>query len=121
MKFKHNGQRAFSMMSFLGILAVLGVVSIFVLKVIPMYIEFNSVKKAMDSVAQEDFETAEEIKESLGKRFSISYVETAEVSDVSIRSSNGGYNVSIDYYDEKPLIGNLSITAHFEYEVETKK
>ena len=114
-----NKPSGFSMTSFMAVLVVLGVAAVFAMKIVPMYIEFNAVKSAMDALSQEDFETAGAIKESLTKRFSISYVETATLEDVTILPGNGKYTVSIDYYDEKPLVGNLSITAHFEHEVVT--
>lgn len=116
-------QRGLSIGAFGALLVVLGITAFFAMKVIPMYMEFNAVKSAMNALAEsnEQFESAKEIKDSLAKRFSTSYVDTVGRDDVEVTlNDSGGYDVSVDYEVEKPLVGNLTIAGHFEHSVQTK-
>lgn len=113
-------QKGISMFGF--ILAMIGVVmaGIVVMKVAPMYMEYNSVKQSLNALAQEEYESATDVRQSLSKRLNINYVETLQKEDITVKSKEGKYTVSVDYYVDKPLVANLSLSAHFQYEVTTK-
>lgn len=116
----NSKQRGISMVGFLLIAFVAIIVAIFAMKIVPMYMEYDGVKKSMDALAQEQFEDSAAVRESLFKRFNISYVDTVKKEDVTIKSQNGAYVVTVDYYVDKPLVGNLSISGHFQHQVTTK-
>lgn len=115
-----NKQKGLSIINFLFVMVGVVLIAIVGMKVVPMYLEYNSVKKALDGASNERFESVAEARESIMKRFSINYVETLQKEDVIIKQQNGKYNISVDYYVDKPLVANLSISAHFQYEVTTK-
>lgn len=120
MKTLSHRQTGISMIGFILAMVVVVMVGIVVMKVAPMYLEYNSVKQSLEALAHEQYDSASDVRESLNKRLSINYVETLQKEDITIKSKDGKYSVSVDYYVDKPLVGNLSLSAHFQHEVTTK-
>lgn len=116
-----RSSRGFSMSSFLLLLALTIVVGLLAMKIVPMYMEYNSVKSAMNALKAEKFDSSKAVRDSLMKRMSVNYVESVKRDDVSITTSDGAYVVYVEYYVDKDLVGNLSVSGHFEYEVTTAK
>lgn len=113
--------RGFSMGGFVLLLVVVLLVSLLAMKIVPMYMEFNSVKSAMQAISSEKFDSTKAVRDALVKRMSVNYVESVGRDDIIVTPSDGSYVVSVDYYVDKPLVANLSISGHFEYEVTTSK
>lgn len=111
--------RGFSLGGFILLLALAIVVGFLAIKIVPMYTEFNSVKTSMNAVAGEKFDSSKAVRESLQKRMSINFVESVTRDDITVQPQDGAYLVTVDYYVDKPLFYNLSVSAHFEYEVKT--
>lgn len=90
------------------------------MKIVPMYLQYFSVKSAMDSLKTESFSSSDEIQQALNKKLDIDYVEHMDKSDFTIKQiGQDKYRVSLDYYHDQLLIGNLSLSGHFVYEIET--
>lgn len=113
--------RGFSMSNFLLLLALTIVVGMLAMKIVPMYMEYNSVKSSMNALSAERFDSSKAVRDALMKRMSVNYVESVGREDISITTSDGAYVVYVDYYVDKDLVGNLSISGHFQYEVTTAK
>lgn len=113
-------QKGISLFGFILSMIVVVMAGIVVMKIAPMYIEYNSVKKSLDALSQDRFESSSEVRQALSKRMNINYVETLQKEDITIKSKDGKYHVAVDYYVDKPLVGNLSLSAHFQYDVTTR-
>ncbi len=113
-------QNGISLFGFILAMIVVVMAGIVVMKVAPMYIEYNSVKKSLDGLSQEQFSSTAEVREALTKRFNINYVDSLQKEDITIKSKEDKYLVAVDYYVDKPLVGNLSLSAHFQYDVTTR-
>lgn len=113
--------RGFSMGGFLMLLALSLVLGLLGMKIVPMYMEYNSVKGAMNAISAEKFDSNKAVREALMKRMSVNYVESVKREDISITTSDGAYLVVVDYYVDKSLFANLSISGHFQHEVTTAK
>lgn len=113
-------QTGISMIGFILAMVVVVMAGIVVMKVAPMYIEYNSVKQSLNALSQEQYDSATEVRQALTKRLNINYVETLQKEDITIKEKNGKYSVAVDYYVDKPLVANLSLSAHFQHEVTTK-
>lgn len=113
-------QKGLSLSTFMFVLVVISVLGIFAMKIVPMYLEYRSVKTAMDDLAGEDFDSPKQVKDALMKKLSISYVNSVSSDDITITPSDGGYEVEVDYYVEKPLVDRISLTGTFDYAVTTK-
>lgn len=117
-------QRGITLTGFLVGAIIFGFIALTGAKVVPAYMEFRSVKAAMDAAVSASSGAREasvaDIRESLTKRLSINYVESIKAKDIKITKSNGGYRVAVDYQAEKPYVGNIYLLIKFQYETETR-
>jgi hypothetical protein len=108
-------------MTMLGFLITLAVVMFFLycgMKVVPMYTEFYSVKKAMASIASDPEATVskDKIRASFDKHIKIDYVSVIKSEMLKIESTDTGYNMQMDYERRTPLFANLDVVAKFHAE-----
>ena len=106
-------------MTMLGFLITLSVVILFIfcgMKIVPMYIEYYSVKKALASIAS-DAQAADATKEKIRANFSrhmqIDYVATVKPEMLKIESTDTGYNLIMNYERREPLFANLDVVGKF--------
>ena len=106
-------------MTMLGFLVTLSVVILFLycgMKIVPMYIEFYSVKKALASMATEP-EAANATKDALRTMFkrhmTIDYVSVVKPEMLKIESTDTGYNLVVEYERREPLVANLDVVGKF--------
>jgi len=109
-------------MTMLGFLITLTVVMFFLycgMKILPMYTEYYSVKKALASIAN-DPEAAKASKEKIrtmfGRHMQIDYVSIIKPEMLKIESTDSGYNLLMDYERRAPLFANLDVVAKFHAE-----
>jgi len=91
-------------------------VSIFLLKVIPVYMQDEQIKNIFNAIAQNpDLQraTPTEIRNSFEKRASIDGVKTIRGEDIDISSDNGRLILSANYSVKIPLSGNVSLLMEF--------
>ena len=116
MKRKQSG------LTFIGFVIVLAVAGLFIyvgMKLVPMYTEYYSVKKALASLANEDNianRSAPDIKERLFKRLYMSYALDIKKEHVKIERYETSWNVIVDYETRRPLIANLDVVGKFHTE-----
>ncbi len=109
-------------MTMIGFLITLAVVIFFVycgMKVVPMYIEFYSVKKALASMAKEaDLANApkDKIRASFARHMQIDYVSVIKPEMLKIETTDAGYNLLVDYERREALIANLDVVGKFHAE-----
>ena len=107
-------------MTMLGFLITLGVGMFFVycgMKIVPMYIEFYSVKKALASIANEqDTSNAskEKIRAMFTRHLTIDYVSIVKPEMLKIDSTDSGYNLTVAYERREPLFANLDVVGKFQ-------
>lgn len=109
-------------MTMLGFLITLSVVILFLfcgMKIVPMYIEFYSVKKALSSIANEQdasHSSKDEIRAMFARHIKIDYVKIIKPDMLKIESTDSGYNLVVDYERREELIANLDVVAKFRAE-----
>lgn len=114
-------------MTMLGFLITLSVVILFLycgMKIVPMYIEYYSVKQALASIAEEpDSANAskEKLRELFFKRLYMSYANNVKQDALKIDSTDGGYNLLVDYERREQLIANLDVVGNFHAEQALKR
>lgn len=113
MRYKQQG------MSLIGIFFVaVGIVflSIVVMKIIPAYIEYVSIKKVLSTMAA-DPELADakpsQIRESYSRRSQIDNITSVTANDLDISHDNGKLVLSAQYHVEKPLFSNIGVYINF--------
>ena len=116
MKRKQSG------LTFIGFVIVLAVAGLFIyvgMKLVPMYTEYYSVKKALASLANEDGVanlSAPVVKQRFFKRLYMSYALNIKNEHVKIERRETSWIVIVDYETRRPLIANLDVIGKFHAE-----
>lgn len=94
-------------------LALIGFVAVFASRLIPAFIEYNAVKKAIVEVRQEGG-TIRAMQQSFDRRTSVNDVEAVRGADLVFeRAPDGGFDISFAYEKRLPLVANASILFDF--------
>lgn len=116
MKRKQSG------LTFIGFVIVLAIAGLFIyvgMKLVPMYTEYYSVKKALASLANEDGianQSAPEVKQRFFKRLYMSYALNIKNEHVKIERRETSWIVIVDYETRRPMIANLDVVGKFHAE-----
>ena len=109
-------------MTMLGFLITLSVVILFIfcgMKIVPMYIEFYSVKKALSSIANEQdtsSATKDKIRAMFARHLKIDYVKIIKPEMLQIETTDAGYNMIVAYERREELIANIDVVGKFRAE-----
>ncbi|MDG4549433.1 MAG: DUF4845 domain-containing protein [Candidatus Contendobacter sp.] len=105
-------QRGMSIIGLLLLLVLIGVVALIAMQVIPMYVQYYSIKSTIESVRKESVGdmSQEEIQRAIQKRFDIGYVNNVQAKDLKIRNDRRGKMLDLVYQDERKLIEGLYVT-----------
>ena len=112
-----RGQQGITLVGFIVVLVLLGCIAYLAMRMIPAYIEYYSVVNNIKGVAQEPgITTMDEgrIRNLIGRRFNISYIESIEPKDVKIIRDTNGMRLSVVYEVRKPVVSNVDVIMHFE-------
>lgn len=106
-------------MTMLSWLVVLGILVFFILigiKMVPTYLENQSIKQVMANM-ENDREvramSGAEMKTSFMKRLKINSVYEFDRNSIKIKKEKFGTKFSVDYEIRKPVAGNVSIVMEF--------
>jgi len=120
MKGSGRFQRGASLWMVLLFVVVLGFGAIFGLKLIPVYLEWWKVERAVEGALQGGVgsQSINEIKEAVLRRLDIDEVRTIRKRNfdefMTVTKRGERVTIAIDYDRPEPLFGNVSIIAHFE-------
>ena len=104
-------------MTVIGMLLVLIVIAFAVLiamKVVPMYIEYYTVKSTIESIRNEPTlaqMSTQDIHKAIQRRFDVGYVERVKATDLKVRNDPNGRGrvLEVVYDDERELFYGLYI------------
>ena len=109
-------------MTMLGFLITLSVVILFIfcgMKIVPMYIEYYSVKKMMAAISNNP-ESANSSKDQIRKMFrrslEIDYVKIITPEMLKIDTTDSGYTLVVDYERREELVAHLDVVGKFRAE-----
>ena len=112
-------QQGISMLGFLITLSVVIFFAFCAMKIVPMYIEHYSVKKALASIAS-DPQSAnapkDKIRENFARHMQIDYVSVVKPEMLKIESTEAGYKLVMDYERRESLFANLDVVGKFRSE-----
>lgn len=117
-------QRGMTLISFIIVLGVVGVFIYMAMKLIPMYTEYYSVKKALEGMATEagmEANQPEKIKDLFFRRMDINYADDVKPENVKLTRKDAGWLMTVDYEVRRPLISNLDVVGHFNAEKEFRR
>lgn len=111
-------------MTMLGFLITLAVVMFFLycgMKVVPMYTEFYSVKKALAGLAAEPGITSkskEQVRDLFFRRLYMSYANGVKADALKIESTDQGLMMTVEYEQRRELLANLDVVGKFHAQQE---
>lgn len=109
-------------MTFLGYVIVLGIIGFFamiVLKLVPIYLEYQSVLTALNSVeSQPATSSPASIRSSIQKNLDVNSVTVVNSRDFKVKRDKGTTRVHIAYNAETRFISNVYFLVKFDASVE---
>ena len=114
--------RGITLIGFVVMLCVLGFFAYMVMRLMPMYIEYFGVLKAMEMVKNEPGSAQkpiEEIRRSIMMKFNTQYVDTTDVPPqaIQVRREGGASTLRIAYEKRVPFVYNIDLVATFDKSV----
>ena len=117
MKRKQGGM---TMLGFLMMLCLVIFFAFCAMKIVPMYIEFYSVKQALKGLAEDQSlagASKEKIREMYLRRLEMSYADNVKKMDaMKFESGDGGVKMVVDYERRESLLANLDVVGKFHAE-----
>jgi Tfp pilus assembly protein PilE len=117
-------QGGMTLISFIIVLAVVGVFIYMGMKLIPMYSEYYAVKRALSELSTDpSMANADpaKLRNRFFRRLYVSYADNIKKEHLKIERRDSGYLMTVDYEVRKPLIGNLDIVGHFTASQEMRR
>ena len=105
-------QAGISLTGLILVLAVIGVIAVFALKLLPTYFEYSAVKEAIVR-AKEAGGTPREMQVAFDKNAGMNNVTAVKGSDLTITRDDGETQVSFAYEKRVPLVGNVSLVIDY--------
>ena len=121
MKMRHK-VRGITLIGFVIVLCVLGFFAYMAMRLIPMYVEYFGVVKAMEQVRSEgnsSQKSIEEIRRDLSLKFDTQYVDDNSVPPAAIQlvRQGGASTLRIAYEKRVPFLYNLDLVGKFDKSV----
>ncbi|HXV08717.1 MAG TPA: DUF4845 domain-containing protein [Burkholderiales bacterium] len=109
-------QRGLSLIGLLLVSAVVVMVALIGFKVLPAYIEYLAIKKAVTEIAYAP-ETrggqANEVRKAFDRRATIDNITSITGQDLEVSKMGDGFEVIASYSVQVPLFGNVSACIDF--------
>ncbi|HWW19995.1 MAG TPA: DUF4845 domain-containing protein [Steroidobacteraceae bacterium] len=118
-----HSQRGVTFIGWILLLAPIAILIFVAIRLTPIYLNYMSVVKALNTVASEnkgETSSAEGLRNALAKHFQVGYVEKPDPRDLDIHRDGTHWAVIADYEETAPLFGNLSLLVEFHKEVDVQ-
>ena len=115
-------QRGVTFIGWLILLAPLAVVGYAGVRLLPVYLNYMKVVRALTLVASDASGNSDprSIRTTIDKHFEIDMVDYPQSKDIKVtKSPAGGWDVEAAYDDEAPLFANISLHVVFDKTVHT--
>jgi type II secretory pathway pseudopilin PulG len=112
MHVSRKSQRGISLSGLIFVVAIVGVLVTFGMRVVPSYIEYNAIKKAI-TVAKASGGSVQEMRTSFDKNADVTYITTIGGRDLQFTRDNGNVEISFAYEKRLPIAGNVSLVIDY--------
>jgi Tfp pilus assembly major pilin PilA len=116
-------QSGITLIGFVIMLAIVGFFAFMAMKLVPSYIEYMGVVKALNQMSTEGGnEDIEQARRQLAFKMSFQYVDdsTIKPKDVTIQRAGNASVLRVSYDKVIPFIYNIAFLLHFEKSVPLK-
>lgn len=107
-----RAQRGMTVIGMLLLLIVISFVALIAMKVVPMYIQYFSIKATIESIRKEPQlaqMSQQDIQNSIQKRFDTGYVNNITARDLKIRNEGSRRVIDLVYDDQRELFYGLYV------------
>jgi Tfp pilus assembly protein PilE len=117
-----RNNRGLTLIGFLVVLCVVGFFAYLVMRLMPMYVEYFGVVKAMEMIRNEPGsaqKSLEEIRRDLNTKFDTQYVDDNSVPPqaISVKREAGGATLRIAYEKRVNFMYNIDLVGVFDKSV----
>ena len=112
-------QRGATFLGMLIILAIVGCALYGGIRLMPLYLEYMAIVRAMEQTAKESSEGASptSLRTALDRRWTIEDIRTIQPKDIEIKRTAQGFTMRAAYDAPAPFVANVSLVAHFDKSV----
>jgi hypothetical protein len=111
-------QKGITFIGWIVLLVPVAIVGYAAVRVVPLYLNFMKVSKALDQTATEakgdEGITGQAIRNSLDKRFDIDSVSYPRTDQISVVREGKSWVIEARYEDVAPLFANISVLVRFD-------
>jgi Tfp pilus assembly major pilin PilA len=112
---QRSRQRGLTIIGFLLLAAVVVIFALVGFRVLPSYIEYYTVQKALEAtLADQSNITPQDIRRSLERRINADYVDSVRASDVTVSKEGNQVVASLEWQKTLHMVGNASILLDFQ-------
>lgn len=108
-----------TLIGFVIVLAVLGFFAYLAMRLVPMYVEYFGVLKAMEQLRQEPGaaqKSLAEVRGELSLKFNTQYVDETSVTpqSISLKREGGAATLRVAYEKRVPFLYNIDLVGKFD-------
>ena len=108
-------QRGLSMIGFLFVAAVIVVVAIVGFRMVPSYVEYFTIRSAIEKALRDAPEpTAAIIKKSFEKYIAADYIDSVTAADLNVEKVGNTITASLSWQKQLHMVGNVSLLLDFD-------
>jgi hypothetical protein len=108
-------QRGATLLGTLVIVAILGLALYSVVRLWPLYFEYYSVVRSMESVAKEGVGSdIPQLRQALERHWEIEDIKTLDVRDIEIKKTNAGIQMHAAYEGRTSFVANIFWVIDFD-------
>lgn len=116
-----NKQQGLTFISWLLVLAMVGMFILVGIKITPVYLEHFAVRKTLETLKDEPLinrKSLREIRTMLMRRMDMNSIYDLTKDEVTIKRSGGVTKITVAYEERRNILGNLSLVMTFEDSIE---
>jgi Domain of unknown function (DUF4845) len=116
-------QRGATFLGMVVIIAILGFALYAGIRLMPLYLEYMAVARALEQTAKEHGSgptSPQSLRNSLDRRWTIETINSIQPKDIEIKKAGSGFSMRAWYRAEAPFISNVSLVADFDKTVTTQ-
>ncbi len=122
-RFMRQRQQGMTFIGLLCILVLVGTVGYAGVRLVPVYLNYLKIARAMESTATEvkgDNPDPGAMRNILERHWEIEDPTVVDYKDIEITRDESGVMMHVAYDDPVPYIGNVSLSVHFDKTVKVR-
>ena len=107
-----NGQRGVSIMGLLVVLVVVIFVALLGMKIVPSFLEFRSIKTAIDAIAKQA-QSPGDVRRLFENRAAVDDIQSVKATDLEVTRDGSAVVVAVAYRKEIKLFGPVGLVIDY--------